>query len=265
MRRRLALLVLLLAVIAGGLWSETRWLRNTTAPVIGIVLLHGKQGDPAQFGRGLATAFEAAGFPVDRPEMCWSQRRIYDEAFLDCLNDIDAAFARLRQRGATAFVIVGQSLGGSAALAYGARHDGLKGIIALAPAPAPGIARRPEIAPEIERANALVAAGHGDDKESFTDLNVAVRFTVDTTARIYLSFLAIDGPANLVANAVHLKAPVLWVSGVQDPTQMPRSLGFDRAAPYALNRYVEVEADHFGTPAAARDTMLAWLKEVAGR
>jgi pimeloyl-ACP methyl ester carboxylesterase len=261
MRRAIALLALLVVAIGAGRWFEAR--RPAPAARLGIVLIHGMGGSPQQFGQGLAARFEAAGYLVDRPEMCFSAARNFDKPFLDCLADIDAAIARLKARGAAQFVIAGQSLGASAALAYGARHEGLKGIVAMAPAPPPGIARRPEIAPELVRAQALVTAGHGDDKVDFTDLNVGVPFTVAMTPAIYLSFLAFEGPANLVANAVHLKAPVLWISGLRDPTQIPRSLGFDRAAPDPLDRYVEIDADHYGTPAASGEIIIGWLKELA--
>ncbi len=263
MRRAFVLALVLILTMGGALWLEAPGPGpKAPPPRIGIVLIHGKQGSATQFGQGLATRFETAGYLVDRPDMCWSGTRIYDEPFLDCLHDIDASIERLKARGASQFVIAGQSLGASGALAFGARHDGLKGIIAMAPAPAPGVARRAEIAPELDRAKALAAAGHSDEKTEFNDLNVAVLFHVTTTPSIYQSFLAFDGPANLVANTIHLKAPVLWISGLRDPTQMPRNLGYDRAPPNKLNRYVEVEADHFGTPAASRDVILAWLKEI---
>jgi dienelactone hydrolase len=88
---------------------------------IGVVLLHGKQSAPEQH-EPLASAMAAAGFPVERPEMCWSGRRIYDRDYPGCLRDIDSAVDRLRQQGVTALVIAGHSLGANGALAYGARN-----------------------------------------------------------------------------------------------------------------------------------------------
>ena len=55
----------------------------------GIVLVHGKQRSP-QTLQGLTDALTVAGYLVDRPEMCWSERRIYDLPYLDCLRDVDA-------------------------------------------------------------------------------------------------------------------------------------------------------------------------------
>ena len=39
--------------------------------------------------------------------MCWSNRRIYDLPYIDCLREIDAATARLKSRGATEFFVAG--------------------------------------------------------------------------------------------------------------------------------------------------------------
>ena len=100
---------------------------------VGIVLMHGKQSTPERMQR-LADALSGAGYLVERPEMCWSERRIYDRAYPDCLSDVDAAVARLRVAGVSGVVVAGQSLGGNAALAYGARRDGLLGVITPAAA-----------------------------------------------------------------------------------------------------------------------------------
>ncbi len=66
---------------------------------LGVVMLHGKHGTPAQLQQ-LGAAVAAAGFAVERPEMCWSAARIYDESYLDCLADVDAVAARLKAAGA---------------------------------------------------------------------------------------------------------------------------------------------------------------------
>ena len=116
----------------------------------GVVLMHGKQSAPEQHGP-LASAIAIAGFPVELPEMCWSDRRIYDRDYLACLDDIAPALGRLRARGAASVVIAGHSLGANAALAYGARND-VKGIVALAPGHLPEVlATRPPIAADLDR------------------------------------------------------------------------------------------------------------------
>ena len=54
---------------------------------IGVVLMHGKQSAPGEHD-DLAGALASAGYVVERPEMCWSNRRIYDLPYLDCLREI---------------------------------------------------------------------------------------------------------------------------------------------------------------------------------
>ena len=90
------------------------------ADQIGVVLMHGKQSAP---GRTHETLPPRSRTPACR-SMCrrcaGPARRIYDRAYRDCLREIDAAIARLKQKGATAFVVAGHSLGANGALGYGA-------------------------------------------------------------------------------------------------------------------------------------------------
>jgi esterase/lipase len=128
---------------------------------VGIVLMHGKNGIPGSM-QGLVDALEAAGYQIDRPEMCWSHWRIYDLSYLECLRDVDTAVQR-KSRGASRIIVGGQSLGANAALAFGATRDGLLGVIAMAPAHNPAhIIKSPEIARSLTEAHDLIAAGKGD-------------------------------------------------------------------------------------------------------
>jgi esterase/lipase len=229
---------------------------------IGVVLMHGKSGRPMSL-RVAADALEAAGYPVDLPEMCWSRRRIYDLSYLDCLRDVDAAIERLKARGASEIVVGGQSLGGNAALAYGARHDWLFGIIAMAPAHNPlHLAKRAEIARSLARAREMIAAGNGNVPATFADFSGNRELPVQATANVYLTFFAPDGPAVIQTNAAQVRVPLLWVAGDSDPTQLGPQFGF-ASARNPRNRYVTVSADHLGTPAASRDAIVSWLTELA--
>jgi esterase/lipase len=253
--RRISAVLLVLAVLPG-------LVASALAQTIGIVLLHGKTGSPSTVIDRLATALQGAGYLVDTPEMCWSRRRIYDRPFLDCLAEIDSAIGRLKDRAAR-IVVAGMSQGGDAALAYGARHANLAGIIALAPAAAPerqvGAA---DIAQSVAQARALVAAGRGNETASFADRNVSGTFSVRTTATIYLSYLDPQGPANMLDSVRKLQAPLLWVAGSADPSQTGASAEFNQAPANPLNRFVMVASAHLGTPDAARDSVLAWLAEL---
>ena len=248
------------------------------AEKIGIVLMHGKLGASLgsvhgrqQIGGQLIAALEGAGYLVATPEMCWSRRRGFDLSYSDCFRDIDAAIAELKAKGAAAIVVGGLSLGGNAAIGYGATHPGLLGVIGLAPADDPrSKASRPEIAAVIAQAQDLMSKGKGDEAIWFDDVNTGPRGTyamkLHTTARIYLSFYGPDSQASIPDNTARLSAPLLWVAGDNDPTQKRGpAFAFDKAPPNPLNRYVTVAATHLETPDAAREAVLAWLSALAKR
>lgn len=250
-----ALLVLMTG--AGAAWAET-----------GLVLVHGKQGMPGQWSR-MGDGLEAAGYLVERPEMCWSRQRIYDKPYLACIDELDGPIARLRERGAGDIVIVGMSLGGNGVLGYGARHENLKGIVAFAPAHAPEfISRRPDIAESLVMAHAAIAEGKGDIPADFNDINTGpggiTEFTVHVTPKTYVSFFAPDSAAVMPRNAAKLKAPLLLIAGRQDMTQRGSYTIFQAVPANPLNRFISVEANHMGTPIAGREALLAWLKELTG-
>jgi len=230
------------------------------AETVSIVMMHGKHGTPAQL-QELAVTVSSAGFLVERPEMCWSATRIYDRTYLECFADIDAAATQLKQHGATEIVVLGMSLGANAALGFGARRQGLKAIIALAPAHAPELlSRRPEIAQSIATAQDAAAAGRADEKATFDDIDLGRIFSVSTTPAIYLSFFGPDSPAVMPENTAHLTAPLLMVSGNNDPTQGNAANIFARVPHDPRNEHVTVEADHLGTPVASTAAVLSWLK-----
>jgi pimeloyl-ACP methyl ester carboxylesterase len=240
------------------------WPLPAPADQIGVVLMHGKQSAPGEH-TDLATAIAGAGFATDVPEMCWSFRRIYDRSYADCLREIDDAVSRLKQKGATAFVVAGHSLGANGALGYGAITRGLKGVVALAPGHRPEtLSRRAEVAASLATARKLVATGRGDVPSRFTDFNGDFAITVAATPNAYLSFLAPDSPAVMPNNVARLTAPLLYVVGTGDPLQRGPDEIFAKAPSNPLNRYVTVRAGHFDTSAASAPAVIAWLKELAG-
>ena len=230
---------------------------------IGVVLLHGTLAAPSELDE-VAKYLTDAGYVVEVPEMCWSKDRHYDKPYLECLSEIDPAVERLKATGATAIVIGGFSVAGSAAIAYGARHDGLAGIIGLAPAHQPErLAKEPHIAKSLALAARLNEAGKGNQVADFANYAVGKAFTTPMKARVYPTFFAANSPGYMPANMPKLKAPILWVAGTADKTQLGPAYAFDKAPKNPLDRYVKVSSDHFGTSVAAKDAVLAWLKELA--
>lgn len=270
MRRIAAQFVLLVglvaAVMAGPAHADER---------IGIVLMHGKMGTPLggsmpggrvnPIGEELISALRHAGYLVVTPEMCWSARRRFDAPYPDCLREIDTAIADLRSHGATAIVVAGQSLGGNAALAYGATHPGLAGVIALSPADnaRAKLSHDPNAAASLANAQAMVAQGKGDEPTTFSDANTGAQggyaMSLHTTPRIFVSFNGPDSLANFALTVPKLSVPLLWVAGDSDPTQRQAAAGFAHVPANPHNRFVSVHANHLEVPDAATEEVLRWL------
>jgi pimeloyl-ACP methyl ester carboxylesterase len=264
-RRLVALLLLLPAA-----WLATAAVQPVRAAErIGVVLMHGEQGAPGRIIEGLAQALEKGGYLVGRPDMCWSARRSYEAPFDACLAAIDEAIVRLRNLGATSIAVGGFSLGGAAAIAYGARHSGLLGIFALAPAhDARSAAENAEVADSVARARRLAEDGKGEEQATFADVvfgpSGAYTTEIATTPAIYLSFFGPASPADIPGDARRLTAPLLWVAGAEDPTQRGGpDYGFANAPANPLNRYLSIPSRHQNTPEKAEDAVLAWLAELA--
>lgn len=251
----LALLALVLAVASNPAAAFQR---------VGLVLLHGKTGSPAQF-TGMENMLVETGYGVETPEMCWSARRIYDKPLDKCFGDIDAAVARLRADGFEAIVVGGHSLGGLVALAYGATHDKLAGIVALAPDGEPGdFNGHVKVAESVQRAAKLMQAGKGDDTTTFTDRVLGRYFAVEATPRAFLSFLGSGSYLRPTRLLPRLQAPLFWVAGAKDSSQRDAAALFKRAPENGLNRFLTVNAGHLGTPGAALVPMIDWLGRISG-
>ena len=219
--------------------------------------MHGKKGPPRYLAE-TAAILEAHGYLVSTPEMCWSDKRQYDRLYADCLTEIDAAVADLRRRGARSIVVAGHSLGGTAAVAYGASHDDLAGVIGFAAGEA--FWGPPSQLPDIARAKYLLDEGRGDTLADFEDIRPSGRISMRTTAAHFLSFVAVPAEQRMPANAARLHVPLLFIAGTQDSATMQyESRAYGRAPNNALNRYVEVNADHSGTLKAGTKPALEWL------
>jgi pimeloyl-ACP methyl ester carboxylesterase len=229
---------------------------------IGIVVLHGKQGT----GGGDRTtapfiaALRSAGYSIQAPTMCWSRQRMYDATWPDCLREIDTAVAALRAAGARRIVVAGQSQGGNAAIDYGVQHPELAGVVALAPAGQPEqLVRAPMISQSITKAQQMVAGGQGGQRTEFMDTNNGQTFAVTTTPAIYLSIFLPGSQADFPMMLPRLRAPIIWISGTQDPTQRNAAPLFAQLPANRLNRFVQVNSSHLQTPANGASAVLEWL------
>lgn len=234
----------------------------------GVVLLHGKGGTarPRSPAGKLAASLRAAGFLVATPDMPWSRSRYLAKDYEESLKEIDAAVAGLKRKGAGTIVVGGHSMGGNAALGYGARRDGLAGIMVLAPGHIPDdLGYQTTLNNDYLRAREMVANGFGDTAGEFNDNNQGERRSILVKAGIYLSWFDPLGPATMPKNAENLIAgtALLWVVGGNDPMRLKgESYAFIRAPAHPENLYLEVRGGHKETPTVAAQQIIDWLKRL---
>lgn len=234
---------------------------------IGVVMLHGMQGTPdSKFVKPFIEALTSAGVATEAPEMSWSRARNFDKTVEDSLSEIDAAVNNLKARGAKRIVIAGHSLGGAAALSYGARRTGLSGLILLAPAPYTSHSGYQQyVGKEVTKAKGMIDAGKGGATAEFSFRNFRP-VTLDVTAKIYYSWNAPDGPASLVLNARKLKPGILVLHVVGDGEKVDifkdKSFMFDRLPPHPKSKFVIISSDHMGTPADGASVAVEWLRSL---
>ena len=153
---------------------------------IGVVLMHGKNrtaSEKSPIGK-LAYALEVADFIVVAPDMPWSRSRGFDRTYAETMAEIDRAVANLKDKGATKIAVGGHSLGANAALGYGARREGLTGILAIAlEHTIDGHRFHNLVDYDYRRAKEMVAAGKGDEETGFKDVNQGMKSTKTMKAR----------------------------------------------------------------------------------
>lgn len=235
------------------------------AAVTGVLLLHGKGSSPGHLAR-LAGALAGAGYVVASPELPWSAGRSYDRTLEEAHEELDGAVAGLRARGAMRIVLLGHSMGANVALGYAVTHSGVSALLMLAPGQTVETrAFRDALGASVERARRLVADGRGDEPADLDDLHLGVVRRVRIRPRVYASYFDPAGLANMPETISRLRVPLVWVVGTRDRNLMEkgREYAFARARGTAQDRYLEVAADHMGTPDAATDAALEWLSQVA--
>lgn len=261
---RRSLLAALLAVLVG-IFS----LPGQAQDRIGVLLLHGKNpGNPndPNFG-SLKAKLDHDGMITLMPDMPWSARRYIDGDWDKAMAEIGAHVKALRDKGATKIVIAGHSMGCPAAMSYAARQGGVDALALLAPGHVPaGYFTVPSlkiVRDSIEEARRLMAAGQGDTRKDFDDINQGRPLKVRMTAKDFLSYYdpASDAEMSVTAPRIPAQTPVLWVIGNEDPLyRSGRGYVFDKLPANAKSRYLEVTANHLTTPVVARDAVSAWIK-----
>ncbi|MFN7087017.1 MAG: esterase/lipase family protein [Burkholderiales bacterium] len=232
---------------------------------VGVVLMHGKWGNPGQHIDTLAAALASKGFRVGTPEMPWSKRRAYDKSADDALNEVDAEVAKLRDQGARRIVIAGHSLGAAGALAYAARRP-VDAIALIAPGHVPEsrvIAAK--FAADVNKAREMVSAGKGDETAWFPDFNTGNRSaSMKMTARTYISYFDPASTMNFSRNVESVKpgTRVLWVEPLgEEPPLRSNLMRIFSLLPQGLNvKLLEPDANHMSAPERAAAEIVNWVK-----
>lgn len=238
---------------------------------IGVLMMHGKNPGDANdpyFG-SLKSKFENDGMLVLMPNMPWSTRRYIDGDWDKAMTEIAAHVKKLRESGATKIVLAGHSMGCPAALSYAARHgDDVDALVLQAPGHVPffyyNAPQLKIVRNSIDAARAMVAAGEGDKRRDFDDINQGKQLAVRLTAREFLSYWDPETDAEMSRTAPRLPAriPALVVVGDKDPLfSHLRSYLFEKFPANPKHQYIEVSATHLTTPQVSGQESLDWIKK----
>lgn len=246
---------------------------------VGVVILHGKQGTPeGSFSpiNKLFDALTAKGYLVSRPEMPWSRKRYLEGNWQQAMTEIKTAVDQLRAKGAKKIVIAGHSIGSPAALSYAAQSKEVDGIAMMAPGHVPLLYSEclTRIAPislcavkdSLEEARSMIAAGKGDEKGRFTDINQGSRVANFATANEFMSYFDPTGDAEMsvVAKKLPPQTAVLWIIGFNDSlVKLGKGYVFDLLAENPKSKYVEIGSNHFRTPIDGLEQIVSWVDSIA--
>ena len=229
----------------------------------GVVLLHGKGGEPASL-RPLGDALETAGFRVETPELPWSGKRKYDQPFEKVEVEIAESIARLKAKGVSQIVLAGHSLGGDAALHAATLNTQLAAVVLLAPAHFPEGDTALKLASEsVTRAKIIIQGSNANPVAEFVE--VPSGKPLQLPAPIYLSYYDPTGPSAMSLFAPQVKiSTIIWFAGNKDPaTDKFNTLVVPRLPPTAYLNRVDIDSDHGHVPEVAADSVVGWLKVLA--
>lgn len=260
---QIALLMLPVAMLPPSLHAAS------PASAIGVVVMHGKGGNPGKYVDALAAAFEQEGFQVANLEMPWSGKRHYDVNMKGGVDEITRALDAMRAKGARKVFVAGHSQGGLFALHYGGAHP-VDGILAIAPGGQVDAGSFVSTLREfVAKARQMVDEGRGNEKADFGDYEGSRGTnTITTTAAIYLDWFDPSGAHTTRAfGNVRKGTPVFYVAPTQDYPGLIKSKhqNFGNLPRHPQTRMYEPESSHLNAPAAAAAEAILWMRQVAGQ
>jgi len=234
---------------------------------VGVVLIHGKWGNPSQFN-SLARSMQNKGYMVLTPLMPWSKVRGYDVDYSAALEIITSNIQELQKSGSTVIVLAGHSKGANAAIAYAAYgREKINGVIAIAPGHTPDRLRyHQSIQSSLNKAKGMIDSGSGDKQALFTHRNNGRFADINMTAATYFSYYDPDGMASmpLSTSKITQRVPLIWIlAGTTDVLyDKGRDYVFEKWPEHPLNRYVVLNSTHMDAPEDAKDEVLHWIEAV---
>ncbi|MEQ1659103.1 MAG: alpha/beta hydrolase [Hylemonella sp.] len=236
---------------------------------IGVLMLHGKSP-----GSNLSPSFtpmkgtlEREGWLVTFPDMPWSRTRYLNGHWDQAMIEIGTQVQSLQRQGATRIVLMGHSMGVSAAMSYAARGGTVHALVLLAPGHMPRhyyAITEPRFKPvrdSIDQARTFVTTGKGAESQRFSDLSSPLV----ATPKNFLSYFDPDSDADMSVTAPRIPAnvPVLTAIGEGDPLfQSARHYYADKLPANPHTQFLEVKGGHLDTPRVASDQIVAWIKKV---
>jgi len=236
---------------------------------IGIVVMHGKGGNPSGIIKPLADGLEARGFGVASLEMPWSRRRSYDKDVATAVKEVQQAIAQLKSKGAQKVFVAGHSQGAVFAIYYAIRQPP-DGLIVIAPGGNVGTAfYQGKVGAAVSQAREMLDAGKGGETGDFDEFEGGRSWTVRTTAASYFSWFDPQGAMNQMKSSVALQKslPVLHVAPTSDYPALLRAKQemFDALPDHPLKKLYEPSSDHRNAPRDSVDEIARWIREVAAK
>lgn len=249
--------------------SFSQWAFAQTEPKnVGVVLIHGKWGNPNGNTKSLGEALKANGYEVATPLMPWSTKRGYDKPYAEAIGEIDEIVGQFRSRGLSRVYVMGTSFGANGSIAYAAygKHP-IDGVIAIAPGhivDAPSSSKL--FGQSLSVAQDMIKAGKGNEVASFQDVNGKKQQNFDMTAATYVSYFAPNGMGSmsLSSKKVTQKIPlVVLLGGSHDySASLGKGYIFSNWPEHPKSIYTTLDgAEHFTAPEFAIEPVLKWLSD----
>ncbi|NMW18118.1 MAG: alpha/beta hydrolase [Chlorobiaceae bacterium] len=232
---------------------------------VGVVLIHGKWGNPSQFN-SLAKSMSSKGYMVLTPLMPWSKVRGYDIDYSSALEIVTGTIQELRKSGSAVIVLAGHSKGANAAIAYAAYgREKIDAVIAIAPGHMPDTVRfHQSIQSSLKKAREMIDSGKGDERALFTHRNNGRYADITMTAAAYFSYYDPEGMASmpLSTSRITQRIPLVWIlAGTTDVLyDKGRDYVFDKWPRHPHNKYLVLNSVHREAPDDAKEEILRWIE-----